>query len=130
MGGIAPYRPAISSGITNTSSVGGDTVSDALDTLAAVVGLSPITAVAASPYAVKASDTHIVLTGTGQTVDLIAGASHGTKVLTIKAPANAGASPVTIDANGAETIDGAGTAALGAYEAVTLVFSGTEWSVT
>ena len=42
----------------------------------------------------------------------------------------AAANNITINANGAETIDGAGSQLLAInYESVTLVFSGTEWSI-
>lgn len=89
-----------------------------------------ITSTAADPYAVLATDDYVLLTGTAQVVDLIAGASHVTKVLTIKDKAGtAAASPITITPNGAETIDGAASLTIDAnYAGITLVFAGTDWS--
>jgi len=43
---------------------------------------------------------------------------------------NSGAGTITIDPDGAETIDGAATVALAQWEAVTIVSTGTNWIIT
>ena len=88
-----------------------------------------VTETAADPYAVTASDGVVLLTGTAQVVNLPAGSAGRQVVLKDKA-GTATASPITVNPNGAETIDGAGVLSLDSnYVSVTLVFSGTEWSL-
>jgi|14_taG_2_1085336.scaffolds.fasta_scaffold02012_2 hypothetical protein len=90
-----------------------------------------ITETAADPYVVLATDDYVLATGTAQVITLLAGADHNTGVLTIKDKAgSAFASNITINTDGAETIDGAASLVLDAdYASVMLAFSGTEWSI-
>ncbi len=80
---------------------------------------------------VLATDDYVLATGTAQVITLLAGADHNTGVLTIKDKAgSAFASNITINTDGAETIDGAASLVLDAdYASVMLAFSGTEWSI-
>lgn len=64
------------------------------------------------------------------TVDLPAGVQGQVFYIKDALGLAAPATPITIDPNGAETIDGAATATIDApYGAVTLVYSGTEWLI-
>lgn len=94
-----------------------------------------IVEVTSTPYTVLASGEYILINpspAAATTINLPAGASHTTKVLVIKDKMGvASTKNITIVANGAQTIDGAASHVLIAdYGSVTLVFSGTEWSIT
>ena len=91
-----------------------------------------ITEDAGASVTVAADDAYILLSGTGQAVTLPAGGDHDTGIVTVKDKAgDAGASPIVITPDGAETIDGQADLTLdSAYAAVTLVFNGTDWSIT
>lgn len=95
-------------------------------------GGGAVTETAADPYNVTTTDHWVLLTGTGQTVNLPAGATHTGGVVVLKDKnGTAFASPITVNANGGETIDGVGNLSLDSnYVSVTLVSSGTEWSIT
>lgn len=82
-----------------------------------------------SPYTVGAAVCRIqAQTGAGAvTINLPAAASNLGRVVKIK---RVGANDVTIDGNGAETIDGAATLTLDAdYESVTLFCDGSGWNI-
>lgn len=82
-----------------------------------------------SPYTIVDSDVVITCdTSAGNvTVNLPAIASSLKRVLFIK---NTDVGVVTVDANGAETIDGQLTATLNVqYEAIMLIGTSTEWSI-
>lgn len=87
-------------------------------------------------YNVTVNDDYVLSnrTGTGAvTINLPAGATHTTKVVTIKDKKGdaGGSSPITINPNGLETIDGNPDLTLNnGFASVTLVFNGTDWSTT
>jgi len=93
-----------------------------------------ITEAIATPYDVTITDQNVLVNPAVPApfvVNLPAGATHSTKVITIKdKTGTALLNNITINANGAETIDGAGSLVLaGDYVALEIIFSGTEWSV-
>lgn len=94
-------------------------------------GLSGLVAVAVSPYNVQAGDRYLLVDAVPMTINLQA-VADATSVLTVKdrtGSCSAG-TPITIAAAPGQTIDGEGTLVLdGPYASVTLVPSGTEWSV-
>jgi hypothetical protein len=108
-------------------------VQDAIDELS--VGVASVTTATANPYNVLTTDNYVlvnVVAAGAVTVNLPAGATHAAKVVVIKDRKGdaGGATPINVVANGAETIDGLGSYPLASnYASVTLVFSGTEWSV-
>lgn len=82
-----------------------------------------------SPYTILSSDTIVMADTTAGniTINLLAFASAPDRPVWIK---NTGAGEVTIDGNGAETIDGAATLVLAApYESVILFPATSEWAV-
>jgi hypothetical protein len=81
-----------------------------------------------SPYTVSSTDYVILYdpTGGGSTVNLPAAASNSGRVLVVKHSSTSG-NTVTLDGNGAETIDGNLTIALSALTSVTLICNGTGW---
>jgi hypothetical protein len=84
-----------------------------------------------TPYTVVVTDRTILIDATAgaKVVDLPTAASSKWRILTIK-KIDASANVVTVDGNGAETIDGAATYVLTAqYEAVTVQSDGTTWWV-
>jgi hypothetical protein len=90
--------------------------------------------ITATSYTVSNSDGIILVNQTADsavTIDLPPGDDHITKQITVKdKKGTAGTRNVTINADGAETIDGSGSVVLSAnYASVILVFSGTEWSL-
>ena len=97
-------------------------------------GAPSITEAVATPYALLVTDEYVLVNPAVPApfvVNLPAGATHNTKVVTVKdKTGTAAVNNITINANGAETIDGAGSNLLVInHESVTLVFSGTEWSI-
>jgi len=87
-----------------------------------------VTTTTNSTYAVATTD-HIVLadaTSGAITVNLPAASTTGRELVVKKVDSSANA--VTIDGNGAETIDGATTQVISVqYDAVKIVSDGTEW---
>jgi hypothetical protein len=86
--------------------------------------------------AVNAADHHIIIvnktSSAATTVNLPSGASAGVgKMFVIKdGKGDAGSYTITIDANSTETIDGSETHVINvAYEAVTVVWNGTQWNI-
>lgn len=75
--------------------------------------------------------TYVLASGTGQDFTLPSGDTHETGIVVIKDKAGtAAAAPITVTPAPGETIDGQASLTLNtAYVAVTLVFSGTEWSI-
>jgi hypothetical protein len=90
-----------------------------------------VTASKTGAYTATSSDDLIPCSASGGafTVTLPAAASNTGMVVTIK-KTDSSSNAVTVDANGAETIDGATTVALSSqYEAITLACDGTGWHV-
>lgn len=88
--------------------------------------------VISTPYSVLAADTYILVNvSTESVINLTAGSAHIRKILIIKDKSgNAGSYNITINSNGSETIDGNSSLILATnYASVTLLFSGTEWSI-
>jgi len=87
-----------------------------------------------TPYAVAVGDEYVLVNPAIPVpfvVNLPAGATHTTGVVTVKdKTGTATVNNITINADGAETIDGAGSIVInGNYAALKFVFSGTEWSL-
>lgn len=88
-----------------------------------------------TPHTVSIFDQVILCNKSGEaapfTVNLPTGATHTLGSVTIKdKKGNAGTYPITVNADGAETIDGASNYVIDVDRAsITLVFEGTEWSV-
>lgn len=100
----------------------------------AIGGALNIVEAVATPYAVTATDDVVLVNPAVPApfvVNLPAGATHTPKKIIIKdKTGTAAVNNITINANGAETIDGAASFVLNNnYTGVQLVFSGTEWSV-
>jgi len=76
-----------------------------------------------STYTLTLRDAIVLANGTF-TINLYEANAQIGQVQTIR---NIGSGTITVDANGAETIDGSGTYALGAGAAVRLVSDGTRW---
>jgi hypothetical protein len=94
-------------------------------------GISVVTKIAGdSPY--SAVDGEVVLCNAGAgaiTVTLPAAASNADAQITVKKIDN-GVNAVTVDGNGAETIDDATTAVIGTqFESITLVCDGSNWHI-
>ena len=93
------------------------------------------TASAAGAYTILVTDYIIGktgITGGGDTLTLpaIAGVTTGQTFIIKDERGGAGTDNITIDGNGAETIDGAATAVLSTnYGAVNVYYNGTEWSI-
>ena len=91
------------------------------------------TAVAASPYAVKPADAVLWVStaAAARTINLPPVRFNAERVLTIvDSTGNAGANNITLDGNGAETINGAATHVLAVNRAsVTIHCTGTEWLI-
>jgi len=97
---------------------------DALNSL-----LSGSTAVASTPYTQLSTDSLILVDATSGavTVNLIAVAADNGAPVTIK-KIDASGNAVTIDGDGAETIDGSTTKVLSSqYDSATVQQDGTEW---
>ncbi|CAB4190131.1 hypothetical protein UFOVP1288_39 [uncultured Caudovirales phage] len=95
-----------------------------------IVLSAPRTVTAA--YAVDPNDTEIFVNATTApvTVSLPAAADNSGRTLTVKKIDSSG-NAVTLDGNGAETIDGAATKALATqYYALTVTCDGTTWWIT
>lgn len=89
---------------------------------------------AAGNYTTVSSDQYVGktgITGGGDTITLIAAGSFTNRLLIIKDESGtAGTNNITIDGNGAETIDGAGTYTINTnYGSVTLYSDGTVWYI-
>jgi hypothetical protein len=100
------------------------------DLYAPKVGVTTITD-AQSPYTVLATDSYIgVDNGVSTvTVNLPAGTA-GRKVTIYDYAGTASQGTITIDADGAEEINGAGTTTLTTdYQSVTLLFTGGNWTI-
>lgn len=108
-----------------------ENVQDAIDEVA----VANITTATSNPYNVTTNDQYVlvnVVAAGAVTVNLPAGATHVSKTVVIKDRKGAGGTttPISVVPNGAETIDGSASYSLSTnYASVTLVFSGTEWSV-
>lgn len=88
--------------------------------------IEPVTTYTSGPQTLDATQKHIICDGTF-TINLPAAASSTGKIYNIK---NKGSGTVTIDANSAETIDGAATLNLTVqYESYTIICDGTEWFI-
>ncbi len=101
---------------------GGNLIVDASITSKAIVSKN-------ANYTATADDQTIVCTTSGITITLPAVAANVGKIYTIKKGAN-GNFTITVDANGAETIDGAATVVFGTnanYEFLTLQSDGAAW---
>ena len=83
-----------------------------------------------SPYTVAVTDYVIFYdpSGGNSTVNLPAAASSSGRIVIVK-HTSASANSVTVDGNGAETIDGNPTLVLGAYQSATLICNGTGWFI-
>lgn len=115
----------------------GDTVADLLkidagtDTVnlknTKITGLKVNIVAKTANYTVTASDD-VIICGAGNetfTITLLAVASSANKVYHIK---NVGTGTITVDGNGAETIDGGVTATLlNQFECISIICDGTEW---
>lgn len=93
--------------------------------------LGALTSISAAGTALTQATSVVLLDPTAlsftQALPALAGISDGT-MITLKNIATNG-NTVTLDANGAETIDGAATLDLGANEAVTLVKAAAGWYI-
>jgi hypothetical protein len=90
-----------------------------------------ITSASTTPYAVLATDTHIAVDNGASpfTVNLPAG-TEGRKVTIFDSIGTASSGVITIDADGAEEINGAGTTTLTTdYQSVTLLFTAGNWVI-
>jgi len=84
-----------------------------------------ITTATATPYAQLASDQFVVVnTGIASAVNLLTAVGRTGRQLVVK---GVGATTVTINTAGAETIDGAATAFLPAWGSTTIVSDGANW---
>lgn len=92
----------------------------------------PYVVSAATTYTVLTDDSYLILcdaTAGAFDVDLPAAASSTNVRVTVK-KIDASANAVTVDGNGAETIDGAATYSLAAqWDSVTITCNGTAWYV-
>jgi hypothetical protein len=123
LGGVADgqYLRRVGGNIVGSAAAGGTWVPNIVEALA-------------TPYAVAVDEDYVLVNPAVPApfvVNLPAGATHNTGVVTIKdKTGTATVNNITVNANGAETIDGAGSFLVPInYESITLVFSGTEWSI-
>jgi hypothetical protein len=110
-------------GIAKNVHIGGDLY-------APKVGVTTITD-AQSPYTVLATDSYIGVDNSANavTVNLPAGTA-GRKITIYDYAGTASLGTITIDADGAEEINGAGTTTLTTdYQSVTLLFTGGNWTI-
>jgi hypothetical protein len=113
-GGIGIEKNAYIGGSLNAPKVGVTTITDAQ-----------------SPYTVLATDSYIGVDNNANavTVNLPAGTA-GRKVTIYDYAGTASLGTITIDADGAEEINGAGTTTLTTdYQSVTLLFTGGNWTI-
>lgn len=93
----------------------------------------PSTAVSSTPYTVVAGDRVLLVStsGSAKTINLPAAASNAERVLVVKdVDGNAAVNNITLDGNGAETIDGAATHAMASnYGWRILYCNGTAWFI-
>jgi hypothetical protein len=97
---------------------------------APLVAVTSVTSIQ-TPYTVLATDTHIAVDNGASpfTVNLPAG-TNGRKVTIFDSIGTASSGLITIDADGAEEINGAGTTTLTTdYQSVTLLFTGGNWTI-
>ena len=117
-------------GVTATDAGGGE----ATATIPGAVAPTVTVVTAAGPYNVTGSDEIIIINqtvGAAITVNLPAIGTTGRELIIKDGKGDAGTNNITIDGNGAETIDGLTTQVLnGDYWSLSLVDNGTEWSVT
>ena len=132
---LVPSSPGQESTSTTSGSIitnGGVGIAKRLNVGGAVnAPLVTITSASTTPYAVLATDTHIAVDNGANpfTVNLPAG-TEGRKVTIFDSIGTASSGVITIDADGADTINGAGTTTLTTnYQSVTLLFTAGNWTI-
>lgn len=127
VGAAADFAGAITAGSGNVGIIDSTGKIPAI-TSTYFAATSPVFAVAAKTTTYTATTADAVLTANGTfTINLYAAAGNAGRILEIK---NIGTGVITIDANGAELIDGALTQTLdGQYFSFTLLCDGTGWSI-